>query len=101
MLREDSECRAGCSRTYTGNPGGSVTFTQSVTASDALNNGQWYSANGTAQVVANNKEAGSKVQLTAGKNSKTLKIKARFISMTERQVSGEIHNCTDRQCFSI
>lgn len=59
------------------NPEGSVTFTEEVTASDTLANGQWYKASdGTAQTGDDNKEAGSSLQLTAGKNSKTLQIKA-------------------------
>ena len=68
------------------NPEGSVTFTKEITDSEELKDGQWYNVTSTgsaAQTGDANKEAGSVLQLTAGKKSKTLKIKASVSKLRE------------------
>lgn len=61
------------------NPEGSVTFTENITSSDYLSTGKWFTnvtTTGGASEAADNKEANGILELTAGKNSKTLNIRA-------------------------
>jgi hypothetical protein len=61
------------------NPEGSVTFTENITSLDNLSTGKWFTnmtTTGGADAAADNKEANGILELTAGKNSKTLNIRA-------------------------